>query len=88
MCGLFGFSDPLRKLQPSQSRQLIRTLAECSMVRGTDATGIAYNGQNWLHLYKRNTPADKTPPVSACGQSCCYGARSDGYSGRRQFCTE
>lgn len=73
MCGLFGFSDPLRKLQPSQARQLIRTLAECSMVRGTDATGIAYNGQNWLHLYKRNTPADKTPLFLPAGSHVVMG---------------
>lgn len=41
MCGLFGFSDPSHSLTPRQARQLLRALSVSSMVRGTDATGIA-----------------------------------------------
>ena len=62
MCGLFGFSDTSRCLSPTQVRQLTRALAVSSMVRGTDATGIAYNTKNWLRIYKR---AEK-PAVSFC----------------------
>ena len=53
MCGLFGFSDPSRSLTPRQARQLLRALSVSSMVRGTDATGIAYNSHDRLHIYKR-----------------------------------
>lgn len=60
MCGLFGFSDPSRSLTPRQVRQLLRALSVSSMVRGTDATGIAYNSHDWLHIYKRPEAANKT----------------------------
>lgn len=61
MCGLFGFSDTQHRLTPRQVRKLLRNLADCSMVRGTDATGIAYNSRERLHIYKRAAPADKIP---------------------------
>mgnify|MGYP000276124432 FL=1 len=67
MCGLFGFSDPSRSLTPRQARQLLRALSVSSMVRGTDATGIAYNSHDRLHIYKRPEAANKTlllPSVS------------------------
>ena len=73
MCGLFGFSDPFHSLRTSQARQLLRALAECSMVRGTDATGIAYNNQNWLHIYRRDTSADKTPLYLPAGAHTAMG---------------
>lgn len=68
MCGLFGFSDPSRSLTPRQTRQLLRALSVSSMIRGTDATGIAYNSHDRLHIYKRPEAANKTlllPPASA-----------------------
>ena len=68
MCGLFGFSDPSRSLTPWQARQLLRALSVSSMVRGTDATGIAYNSHDRLHIYKRPEAANKTlllPSASA-----------------------
>lgn len=61
MCGLFGFSDTSRCLTPTQVRQLTRALAARSMVRGTDATGIAYNTKRWLHIFKRARPASCVP---------------------------
>ena len=66
MCGLFGFSDTSRCLSPTQVRQLTRALAVSSMVRGTDATGIAYNTKNWLRIYKRAEKASRVlllPPM-------------------------
>lgn len=60
MCGLFGFSDPSRSLTPRQAHQLLRALSVSSMVRGTDATGIAYNSHGQLHIYKRPDAANKT----------------------------
>ena len=61
MCGLFGFSDPSRSLTPRQAHQLLRALSVSSMVRGTDATGIAYNSHDRLHIY--NAPK---PPTRRC----------------------
>ena len=60
ICGLFGFSAPSRNLTLRQARRLLRTLSVISMVRGTDATGIAYNSHNRLHIYKRPGAANKT----------------------------
>lgn len=60
MCGLFGFSDPYKSLKPRQARQLVHALAVSSMVRGTDATGIAYNSHGRLHIYKRAEKASNT----------------------------
>lgn len=68
MCGLFGFSDPSRSLHPRQARQLLRALSVSSMVRGTDATGIAYSSHGRLHIYKRPEAANKAlllPSASA-----------------------
>ena len=65
---MFGFSDPSRSLTPRQARQLLRALSVSSMVRGTDATGIAYNSHDRLHIYKRPEAANKTllfPSASA-----------------------
>ena len=67
MCGLFGFSDPSHSLTQRQARQLLRVLSVSSMVRGNDATGIAYNSHDRLHIYKRPDAANKTlllPSVS------------------------
>lgn len=59
MCGLFGFSDPLRMLRPAQARVLTNAMARASMERGTDAAGIAYSSAGRLHIFKRPLPADK-----------------------------
>lgn len=67
MCGLFGFSDPYGSLNPRQARQLVRALAVSSMVRGTDATGIAYNHKHRLHIYKRAEKASDTLLYPAAG---------------------
>ena len=73
MCGLFGFSDPSRCLSPEQARLLTRALAESSMVRGTDATGIAYNARHWLHIFKRAEPASCVPLFPPAGVHAIMG---------------
>ena len=56
MCGLFGFSsynkEPIKNLSV-----LTNSLAVQSSIRGTDATGIAFN-YNVLHIQKDSLPAD------------------------------
>lgn len=52
MCGLFGFSDYGHKINTVQINELINALAEESAIRGTDATGIAYNLDGKLEIEK------------------------------------
>lgn len=53
MCSLFGILDYGKKLSLRQRTLLLSTLAKASEVRGTDATGIAYNEENKLKIFKR-----------------------------------
>lgn len=59
MCGLFGFVDYGRSLTRKQRSQLLTELSIASEVRGTDATGIAYNQVGTLYIRKRPLPARK-----------------------------
>ena len=56
MCGLFGFSsyskEPIKNLSV-----LTNSLAVQSSIRGTDATGIAFN-RNGLQIHKEALPAE------------------------------
>ena len=59
MCALFGFlnygkSTPWRVLQ-----KLVQALANASEVRGNHASGIAYNRDDCLSIFKRPKPAHK-----------------------------
>ena len=53
MCCLFGFIDYAGALSVTQKSCLIRELSIAAEVRGTDATGIAYNTSRGLQIYKR-----------------------------------
>ena len=53
MCCLFGFIDYAGVLSVTQKSRLIRELSIAAEVRGTDATGIAYNTSRGLQIYKR-----------------------------------
>ena len=71
MCGLFGFSDPKNSLSARQKNRLLNALACASEVRGTDATGIAYNAGGKLRIFKRPKAAHALkmllpPQVSVC----------------------
>lgn len=57
MCGLFGFVDAGHKLTRKQRSSILSALATASESRGTDATGIAYNADGKLNIYKRPIPA-------------------------------
>lgn len=59
MCGLFGFIDLQSSLTAKQKTKIIKTLANESESRGGDATGIAYNLEQHLHIYKRALPAHR-----------------------------
>ena len=57
MCCLFGLIDYGHTLSGKQKSRIISTLATACEVRGKDATGIAYNNNGKLCVYKRPLPA-------------------------------
>ena len=59
MCSLFGMIDYDKRLTAKQKNRILNTLARECEVRGTDATGIAYNIAGRMRIYKRPLPAHK-----------------------------
>lgn len=59
MCCLFGIIDYKQSLNQKQLNKIIAVLSKACEVRGTDATGIAYNTADKLCVYKRPLPAHK-----------------------------
>ena len=59
MCSLFGLIDFDKRLTAKQKNRILNTLAKECEVRGTDATGIAYNFAGRMRIYKRPLPAHK-----------------------------
>lgn len=57
MCCLYGLIDIHHRLSAKEKSQIISALAAAAEVRGTDATGIAYNSRGRLCIYKRPWPA-------------------------------
>ena len=57
MCCLFGLIDYRHSLTTKQKNRLASALAVAAEARGTDATGIAYNSNGKLRIYKRPWPA-------------------------------
>ena len=57
MCCLFGLMDYHRSLTVPQKNRLVSALAHAAEIRGTDATGVAYNSGSRLRIYKRPRPA-------------------------------
>lgn len=70
MCCLFGIYDYGHSLTAAQKKRLVSALAVASEDRGTDATGIAYNHNGHLTVYKRPYPAHlmrfRLPDDAAC----------------------
>ena len=59
MCSLFGLIDFNEVLTTKKKNKILNTLATVCECRGTDATGIAYNVNGKLKIYKRPVPAHK-----------------------------
>ena len=51
MCSLFGLIDFKECLSTHTKNKILNTLARECQVRGTDATGIAYNFNDRLRIY-------------------------------------
>ena len=59
MCSLFGILNYANNLNKEQINTIIKVLASECEARGIDATGIAYNNENRLTVYKRPLPSYK-----------------------------
>ena len=59
MCSLFGLIDFKECLSTHTKNKILNTLARECQVRGTDATGVTYNFNDRLRIYKRPLPARK-----------------------------
>ncbi|MGN0594987.1 MAG: glucosamine--fructose-6-phosphate aminotransferase [Hominimerdicola sp.] len=59
MCAVFGFVNYRSKLSKKHLKELVKTLAVKSEVRGKDASGIAYVRNGKIKIFKRPKPAHK-----------------------------
>lgn len=59
MCSLFGIIDYQNVLSSRQKNKILSVLSRECEVRGTDATGIAFNFDNHIRIYKRPLAASK-----------------------------
>lgn len=59
MCCLFGLIDYAGRFSAYEKNRIIAILSKECEVRGTDATGIAYNAYGKLNVFKRPLPAHK-----------------------------
>lgn len=59
MCCLFGILDYGQSISNKQLNKMITVLSKSCELRGTDATGIAYNHNGKLCIFKRPLPAHK-----------------------------
>ena len=59
MCCLFGLLDYSHKMTDKEKTKVLSILSRECEIRGTDATGIAYNSGGKLCIYKRPWPARK-----------------------------
>lgn len=62
MCCLFGLIDWNHAFTQKEKNKIIRSLSIAAEVRGTDATGFAYNAGGRIHIYKRPLPARMMTP--------------------------
>ena len=77
MCSLFGLIDFKECLSTHTKNKILNTLARECQVRGTDATGIAYNFNDRLRIYKRPLPARKRMrPASPIILTTAFGSTS------------
>ena len=59
MCCLFGILDYKQTLSAKQLNKMVAILSKVCEARGTDVTGIAYNYNDKLCIFKRPLPARK-----------------------------
>ena len=85
MCSLFGLIDFKECLSTHTKNKILNTLARECQVRGTDATGIAYNFNDRLRIYKRPIPARKMKIHIPHGVNVVMGHTRMATQGNAQF---
>ena len=85
MCSLFGLIDFKECLSTHTKNKILNTLARECQVRGTDATGIAYNFNDRLRIYKRPIPARKMKIYIPHGVNVVMGHTRMTTQGNAQF---
>ena len=73
MCCLWGLIDYQGRLSGRQKSRLLTVLASESEARGTDATGVAYNANGKLNVYKRPVAPRKFRPMIPKGAQVLMG---------------
>ena len=76
MCSLFGLIDFKECLSTHTKNKILNTLARECQVRGTDATGIAYNFNDRLRIYKRPLARSKDEDSHSARRECRDGSHS------------
>ena len=59
MCAIFGLIDYEHRLTTRAKEKILKVLSRECEIRGTDATGFAYNSGGHISIYKRPLPARK-----------------------------
>ena len=59
MCAIFGLIDYEHRLTTRAKEKILKVLSKECEVRGTDATGFAFNHDNHITIFKRPLPAHK-----------------------------
>ena len=59
MCAIFGLMDYEHRLTTRAKEKILKVLSKECEVRGTDATGFAYNHNGHISIFKRPLPARK-----------------------------
>ena len=78
MCSLFGLIDFKECLSTHTKNKILNTLARECQVRGTDATGIAYNFNDRLRISRSE---NEDPHSERCERG--HGAYPYDYTGQR-----
>ena len=82
MCCLFGLIDYRGTLTAKQKTRLIRKLSIAAEVRGTDATGIAYNTRSTDLQAAPSSTSDAAKHTEQC--KGYHGTYTDGNAGQSQ----
>ena len=59
MCAIFGLIDYEHRLTTRAKEKILKVLSKECEIRGTDATGFAFNHNGHISIFKRPLPARK-----------------------------
>lgn len=83
MCAIFGLIDYQKVFTAAQRECFMNVLANECEIRGTDATGFAFNSGGKLQIYKRPVAAHEIS-LKLSEDANNLGAYTNGYARRLQ----